>query len=156
MQRVTITLDDELAAELDRFQAEIGAGNRSEAIRELVRRGLAARPDAPADAACMGVISCAIDQSVRTLAVRVPQGRLDRHNQNVAALSVPLDHTTSLEVAVMRGAVGEVARFAEALFVERGVMHGALALIPVAEDEAHHTHKGEQRPHTHIRVQPSF
>ena len=156
MQRTTITLDDDLAAELDRFQQDTGASNRSEAIRDLIRRGLAARPDAPADATCMGVISCAIDQSVRALAVRVPQSRLDRHNQNVAALSVPLDHSTSLEVAVMRGAVGDVCGFAEALFLERGVLHGSLALIPVAEDEVHHTHKGEHRAHSHVKVQASF
>ena len=153
---MTITLDDELAAELDRFQDEHGASNRSEAIRDLIRRGLAARPDAPADAACMGVISCAIDLRVRALAARVPQSRLDRHDQNVAALSVPLDHSTSLEVAVMRGAVADVSQFAETLFLERGVLHGSLALIPVAEDEAHHTHDGEHRPHSHMKVQASF
>ena len=40
MQRVTITIDDELAAELDRFMAARGYANRSEAIRDLARSGL--------------------------------------------------------------------------------------------------------------------
>lgn len=40
MQRVTITVDDELAAELDRFMAVRGYANRSEAIRDLTRSGL--------------------------------------------------------------------------------------------------------------------
>ena len=40
MQRVTITIDDELDAELDRFMKARGYANRSEAIRDLARSGL--------------------------------------------------------------------------------------------------------------------
>ncbi|WP_428029389.1 nickel-responsive transcriptional regulator NikR [Ancylobacter sp.] len=157
MQRITIAIDDELAAELDAYMQETGATSRSEAIRDLVRRGLSARPDGPAQAPCFGVISCAIDQSVRNLASRVPQGRLDRHDQTVAALSVPLDHTTSIDVTVMRGQVTDISTYAQALFLERGVMHGALSLIPVAEDAAHHVHnQSSTHEHTHLRVKSGF
>jgi CopG family transcriptional regulator, nickel-responsive regulator len=157
MQRVTITLTDDIAEALDAFMSASGAANRSEAIRDLVRRGLAARADAPAEAACYGVVSCAVDHSTRNLAVRVPQSRLDRHDQTVAALSVPLDHSTSLEVAVMRGQVGDVASFAEALFLERGVMHGALALVPVSEGGPEHVHNaGEAQAHSHVKVESGF
>lgn len=157
MQRITIAIDDDLAAQLDGFIQESGAANRSEAIRDLVRRGLSARPDGPAQASCFGVVSCTIDQSVRNLAARVPQGRLERHDQTVAALSVPLDHTTSVDVTVMRGQVGDIAAYAQALFLERGVMHGALSLIPVAQDESHHVHNhGSPHAHTHLRVKSGF
>ena len=37
MQRFTISLDDALAAEFDRLIAERGYGNRSEAVRDLLR-----------------------------------------------------------------------------------------------------------------------
>ena len=40
MQRVTITLDDELMDDLDRIIAARGYQNRSEAIRDLARTGL--------------------------------------------------------------------------------------------------------------------
>lgn len=157
MQRVTISLTDDLAAEIDSFMAATGAANRSEAIRDLARRGLSARPDVPADAGCLGVVSCAVDHSTRNLAVRVPQSRLDRHDQNLAALSIPLDHTTSLEVAVMRGQFSDVSRFAESLFLERGVMHGSLALIPVSEGGPSHVHNdGEAKAHLHLKVNTNF
>lgn len=41
MQRVTITLDDELMKELDRVISVRGYQNRSEAIRDLARAGIA-------------------------------------------------------------------------------------------------------------------
>ena len=53
MQRVTVTLDDDLMAELDRLMADGGYANRSEAIRDLTRAGLARlRADAPLTGRC--------------------------------------------------------------------------------------------------------
>jgi CopG family nickel-responsive transcriptional regulator len=40
MHRLTITVDDDLLAELDAFIAARGYANRSEAIRDLARSGL--------------------------------------------------------------------------------------------------------------------
>jgi Arc/MetJ-type ribon-helix-helix transcriptional regulator len=40
MQRVTVTLDDDLMADLDRMVAKRGYQNRSEAIRDLARAGI--------------------------------------------------------------------------------------------------------------------
>ena len=157
MQRITIAIDDDLAAALDAYIDGTGAASRSEAIRDLMRRGLSARPEAPVDAPCFGIVSYTIDQSVRTLATRVPQGRLDRHDQAVASLSVPLDHTTSVDVTVMRGPAGDVSAYAERLFLERGVMHGTLNLIPVAHDTHVHAHEdGAAGTHTQLRVRSGF
>ena len=120
------------------------------------RRALASLRQEPGDDPCYGVVSCAIDQSVRQLASRIPQGRLERHDQTVAALSVPLDHTTSVDVAVMRGRMSDVTAYAEALFLERGVLHGSLGLIPVSEDKTTHVHDhGVPHEHTHFKVQGS-
>ncbi len=158
MQRITMSIDDELAAGLDAYMHTFGPASRSEAIRDLIRRGLAARPSAQASAQCFGVVSCAIDQSVRNLATRIPKGRLERHDQTVSLLSVPLGHTTSIDVSVMRGPVGDIVAYSEALFLERGVMHGGLSLIPVADDgQDHHSHDdGSGHVHTHLRVRHGF
>ncbi len=41
MQRITITIDDELLAAVDRLCTERGYGRRSEAVRDLVRDAVA-------------------------------------------------------------------------------------------------------------------
>lgn len=156
MQRITITMDDDLVAELDAHIDASGAFNRSEAIRDLVRRGLAARNRDRDSAGCYGVVSYAIDHSVRDLGRRVPQGRLDRHDQTVAALSVPVDHSSTVDVVVMRGTVGSVTDYAEGLFLERGILHGALHLIPVEAEVHTHSHDDDAPAHVHLRVQETF
>ena len=40
MQRLTITIDDDLVVEINRFIAARGYANRSEAFRDLARSGL--------------------------------------------------------------------------------------------------------------------
>ena len=44
MQRVTITIDEELMSALDQYMEAGGHRNRSEAVRDLVRAGLLKRP----------------------------------------------------------------------------------------------------------------
>src|SRR3979411_2233959 len=44
MQRVTITIDDDLVAEIDAFMTGRGYANRSEASRDLARSGLSQSP----------------------------------------------------------------------------------------------------------------
>lgn len=157
MKRITITLSDDIAEALDTYMTGSGAQNRSEAIRDLVRRAMLNRPDAPADAPCLGVVSYTIDQNTRNLGARMAQRRLDAHDRHVAALSIPLDHSTALEIEVMRGRLGEVSTAADAVFLERGVAHGALSLVPIAHGHASHVHDdGNDHPHHHIHVQPSF
>lgn len=157
MQRTTITLDDDLAADLDVWLRAHGAQSRSEAIRDLLRRGMASQAEPPKGAGCYGVVSYVADLSTRNLAARLPQGRLDRHDQTVAALSVPLDHSHSVEVAVMQGDARDVMDYAEALFLERGIMHGTLGLIPVVRDSSAHVHHDEhEHAHHHMRVLQGF
>ncbi|MBD3785596.1 MAG: nickel-responsive transcriptional regulator NikR [Sphingomonadales bacterium] len=156
MKRITITLSDEIAAALDSYMTESGAQNRSEAIRDLVRRAMLDRVQGPEQAECLGVLSYTVDQSTRNLGARLAQRRLDAHDRHVAALSIPLDHTTALEIEVTRGPLGEVGPAAEALFLERGVQHGHLALIPVAEGASRHRHGDDDHPHVHTHVRSHF
>lgn len=154
MARITISIEDDLLAALDSFMERSAARNRSEAIREILRRGLT--QEAASEAHCVGVLSYTLDPSRRDLGRRVPQSRQDRHDMMVAALSAPLDHDASVEVAVMRGLVGEVEAYAESLFLERGVSHGRVALIPVRSEEQSHDHGGHTHPHRHLHVLDRF
>lgn len=155
MPRITVSIEDELLAELDAYMTRSEATNRSEAMRDLIRRALSRR--APEAAECIGVMSYALELSTRDLGRRVPQSRHDRHDKTVAALSVPVDHDAAVEVTVMRGAVGAVEDFANGLFSERGVRHGRLALIPVeTRDDVHAHGRGTPRAHAHYKIREGF
>jgi len=131
MQRVTVTLDDDLMAELDRVMSERGYQNRSEAIRDLARAGLKqARVEAGDMARCVGVLSYTYDHKARDLARRLTNTFHDHHDISVASMHVHLDHNRCLEVSILKGSAEEVRHFAEHVTAERHVTHGELAIIP--------------------------
>ena len=154
MQRVTVTLDDDLIGELDKFEAERGNANRSETLRDLVRAGLQQFKQEGGSGACVAALVYAYDHEVRALASRLASTQHERHDLSVATLHVHLDHQSCLEVAVLRGATGDVRHFAEHVMAERGVRHGRLVIIPVEVAAEAHTHGGDAphtHPHAHVR-----
>jgi CopG family nickel-responsive transcriptional regulator len=66
MQRVTITIDDDLLVALDELATERTYASRSEAVRDILREALAARVDAPPAQTCVAALSYVYDHHVRT------------------------------------------------------------------------------------------
>lgn len=131
MQRVTVTLDDDLMAELDRIIEVKGYQNRSEAIRDLARAGLAkAKIDAAPDAPCVAAMVYTYDHHARDLARRLTVAHHDHHDISLSTLHVHLDHDTCLEVSILKGSVAEVRHFADHVTAERNVRHGEVVVIP--------------------------
>jgi CopG family nickel-responsive transcriptional regulator len=140
MQRVTITVDDDLATELDQFMAARGYANRSEAIRDLVRGSIQhAAIEAATGKDCVATLSYVFDHDVRDLPKRLTREFHDHHDLAQATLHVHLDHQSCLEVTVLRGHASEVKAFADHVIAERGVRHGHVAFIPFTP-AGHHAH----------------
>jgi CopG family nickel-responsive transcriptional regulator len=135
MERITISLDADLAAEFDRLIGERGYQNRSEAVRDLLRAHLeqARRQRGEADALRGQPVLCL--QPPRTRPGRAPDGLAARPARpHRGHLHAHLDHENCLESVVLRGPTAAVRGFADALIAERGVRHGQLNLIDVEID----------------------
>jgi CopG family transcriptional regulator, nickel-responsive regulator len=148
MQRVTITIDDELAAEVDSFMVARGYANRSEAIRDLSRSGLQQAARERADARpCVAALVYVYDHEKRELAQRLTRDYHDRHDLAQATLHVHLDHESCLEVTVLKGRGADVQEFADHVIAERGVRHGQVVYLPA---DGTHTHgRGGTHSHSH-------
>ncbi|WP_175650830.1 nickel-responsive transcriptional regulator NikR [Pseudomonas sp. Marseille-P9899] len=142
MQRLTISLDDGLAEALDQLIRAQGYDNRSEALRDILRRHIEEqRLHKEAESLqCVANLSFVYDHHARTLAERVMTLQHDHHDLTIASQHVHLDHDHCLESLMLRGPVQRVRAFAERLSAERGVRHGQLNLIPVAASAGDHAH----------------
>jgi CopG family nickel-responsive transcriptional regulator len=129
MQRITISLDDEIAATLDAYVAQSGYANRSEALRDLIREAVSRRAATAAGQTCLGVLSYLYDHERRDLAHRLTRTHHHHHVLNLSTLHLHLDPHSCLEVAVLRGTAGELAQLADQVRAERGVRLGDLRLI---------------------------
>jgi len=131
MQRVTITIDDDLAAELDRYMGGRGYANRSEAVRDLARSGLqqAAR-EVPESRRCVAALVYVYDHEARELPKRLARDFHHHHDLAQATLHVHLDAASCLEVTVLKGRGAQIQAFADRIIAERGVRHGHVVYMP--------------------------
>jgi CopG family nickel-responsive transcriptional regulator len=133
MQRVTVTLDEDLLADLDALMERRGYQNRSEAIRDLARAGLAqAKDDEGGNGDCVAALVYVYDHAARDLAQRLVQNFHGQHNLSLATLHVHLDDESCLEVTTLKGQSREVRNFSDHIIAERGVRYGRLVVIPIA------------------------
>ena len=147
MQRVTITIDDELDAELDRFMGARGYDNRSEAIRDLARSGLQrAAVEVGGPRPCVAALVYVYDHEARELPRRLTRDFHEHHDLAQATLHVHLNHESCLEVTVLKGRGSDVQEFADHIIAERGVRHGHVVYLPA--DGVHEHGRGEIHSHS--------
>lgn len=152
MQRVTITVDADLMEAVDAFIQERGYANRSEAIRDLARAGLNQAAEAASDASgAVGALVYVYDHGARELPRRLTSTFHEHHDLVLATLHVHLDHEHCMEVAALRGRMGQVRNFAEHVMAERGVQHGRLMLVPGRLAQERHAH-GDEAAHAHAHI----
>jgi CopG family transcriptional regulator, nickel-responsive regulator len=155
MERVTISLSDELAAELAAFMTNSGYENRSEAIRDLVRLGLERRRiEEGAAGDSIAMLSYVFDHHTRELPKRLTATHHAHHGLQVATLHVHLDSDSCLEVAVLRGETGAIRGFAQSVIAERGVTHGRVTFVPILARAEGQTHPGGAPATDHLHAHP--
>jgi CopG family nickel-responsive transcriptional regulator len=138
MQRVTITLDDDLMKDLDRCVDTRGYQNRSEAVRDLVRAGLQqTMPEKGSKEDSVAALVYVYDHHVRELAKRLTQAFHSHHVLSLASLHVHLDEENCMEVSVLKGPGEDVRHFAEHIIAERGVRHGRIFTLPAPHPHKH-------------------
>lgn len=155
MQRITITLDEALAEQFENYRRGRGYGNRSEALRDLIRDRLGAEQlMEPAARDCFATLTYVYNHHQRELAARMTKLSHDHHDLAVATLHVHLDHDNCLETVVLRGPAQRVRAFADAVGAETGVRHARLYLLPVRASEQEHSHGDEPESARHLHHEP--
>jgi CopG family transcriptional regulator, nickel-responsive regulator len=156
MERITISIDEELARAFDALIARKGYSNRSEAMRDLLRSHLESAQSVTAEAGhCVANLSYVYNHHERDLAERLTGFHHDHHDLTVATMHVHLDHENCLESVILKGSAVAVRAFADAVTAERGVRHGQVNIVSVDVDHGRHNHgyapRGKAASHPHLK-----
>src|ERR1044072_6772588 len=105
LQRLPITIEDRLLAEIDAAAEARGYQNRSEIIRDLARAGLQQdAEDAAPSGQCVAALVYVYDHAARDLSKRLGQNFHGHHDLSLAALHVHLDDNSCTEGTGVAGA----------------------------------------------------
>lgn len=132
MQRVTVSLDEDVAGAFDVLSQEQGYRSRSEAVRDLVRRAVDDRRlqlQQSHGGLCVANLSYVFDHHTRSLSRRLTALQHDHHELVISTTHVHLDHDTCLESTILKGPIADVRSLADGVQAERGVRFAAVNLI---------------------------
>lgn len=139
VERFGVSMEAELLASFDQLITRKGYPNRSEALRDLVRRALVADAWGDDAAYVMGAVSIVYDHHQRDLVNELLGLQHDAAAEIVCTTHVHLDHHHCLEIILCRGHAGDVRTLADKLIGLRGVTHGEL-MMTGAHAPAHGAH----------------
>ena len=136
LTRFGVSMDEELLEPFDALCAVKGYSNRSEAIRDLIRKALVAEEWQQADGQGAGTLTLVYDHHKNDLARRLTQMQHDEHDIIIATLHVHLDHHNCLEVLILKGEAARVRALADKLISCKGVKHGTFSGTTTGQDLA--------------------
>ncbi|MGC4070038.1 MAG: nickel-responsive transcriptional regulator NikR [Polyangiaceae bacterium] len=126
--RFGIAMERDLLDRLDGLVARRRLPNRSEALRDLVRRELDSEAWAQNARVCV-TITLVYDHHVRELTERLNEVQHDHGEQIVSTMHVHLDHHHCMEIIAARGSARDLKTMSDRLIGTKGVLSGGVVAV---------------------------
>jgi CopG family nickel-responsive transcriptional regulator len=140
LMRFGVSMPKELVEQFDTLLTEQGYDNRSEAIRDLVRKALIAPNRLQLTDVVAGTIVIVYDHHAAGLAGCLMDLQHEFHHEIVSTMHVHLNHRQCLEIIVVRGLWQKLKQLHQGILVQKGVVYAELSVTHVDEHEIH-THE---------------
>jgi CopG family nickel-responsive transcriptional regulator len=124
--RLSISLEAELAAELDRLVESSSYENRSEYLRDLIR-GRLVEEDWQKGREVLGTITLIYDHHQGGLSDKLNSLQHEHHASVLASTHVHMDHHLCAEMIMLRGKPAILREITDGMRKLKGVLHAALA-----------------------------
>ncbi len=137
--RFGVAMEEELLVEFDQLVERRGNENRSEALRDLVRKELLGESWERGGTAVV-TISLVFDHHVRELTELLTDIQHDYGEHVISTLHVHLDHDRCLEVIVARGPASVLRVMSDRLIGAKGVLTGNVTPAALPRRTGHKKH----------------
>jgi CopG family transcriptional regulator, nickel-responsive regulator len=126
--RFSVSLEDDLLAQFDRYCTEQHLATRSEAVRQLIREKLTAHAWQSDARDVAGTLTLVYDHHRQQLRDHLTALQHDHMDLVVSTLHAHLTHDLCLEVIVLRGPAAKLQEIAAKLQGLKGILKGELVM----------------------------
>ena len=127
LKRFSISLEEDLLEGFDSYVNQHGYSNRSEAVRDLIRKALVTEEWA-SDSEVVGVVTMVYDHHRSQLQERITELQHDFYELITSTTHIHMDHHNCLEVTIVKGIASQVQELSGRLIALRGVKDGSLTM----------------------------
>jgi len=132
MERITISIADDLLSEFDTYIDAKGYANRSEGMRDAIRHMLAHEFETEAAIEnCVGCVSYVYNHKERLLSSKLIEAQHHHHEIPAATLHLHIDPEHCMEATILSGTGQQVKDMANEIISQTGVQYGNLHVIPL-------------------------
>jgi len=129
VERVGVSFEPKLLVKFDKLIEAKGYPNRSEAIRDLVRKTLIERKiETDENGQIFGTLTFIYDHHSGNTKDRLMHIQHHHVEEILSTTHIHLDKNLCLEVLIVRGLTGEVKKLADNILAVKGVKHGGLVI----------------------------
>ncbi len=132
--RFGVSIRSKLLRKFDDLIRQKGYVNRSEAIRDLIRKHLVEHEWELGDRETIGTLTIVYNHHVRELSERLDHFQHDHVESVVSTMHVHLDAHNCLEVMVLKGKPAEIRSLADRIIGVKGVNHGQLVMTTTGRE----------------------
>ncbi len=133
--RASLSIDSNLMARFDQLIERSGLGNRSEAMRDLIRARLMDEAWDSGAKDAVATVTLVYDHARRGLARQVEDIGHQHHAEVLSSMHIHLDQHSCLEVVILRGKPKKIRHIANHLMGLKGVLYGQTVYGRVPKEE---------------------
>ena len=126
--RFGVSIEPDLLKKFDKMINKEGYYNRSEAIRDLIRKGLIKEETMDPNSESIGTLTMIYDHHIGNLTNKLLKIQHDHHKEILTTTHVHIDHHNCLEILVIKGKTKDVLKLGENIKAIKGIKHGELVI----------------------------
>lgn len=126
--RFGVSIAPDLLDKFDKIIKKKGYYNRSEAIRDIIRKSIVKEDTISPDSDAIGTLTMIYDHHEGALTNKLLDLQHQHHNEILSTTHIHIDHHNCLEVLVLKGKTGEIKKLADNIKALKGIKHGELVI----------------------------
>jgi len=126
--RFGVSIEPDLLDKFDKMIKKKSYANRSEAIRDIIRKNIIIEDSSNPDTEGLGTLTMIYDHHAGPLTNRLLDLQHDHHQEILTTTHIHIDHHNCLEVLVLKGKIGNIEKLADSIKALKGIKHGELVL----------------------------
>jgi CopG family nickel-responsive transcriptional regulator len=131
VERVGVSFEPQLLNKFDVLIKKRGYTNRSEAIRDLVRKEIIESGIKEEEGEVIGTLTIIYDHDIGDVTNKLLHLQHHHHAEISFTTHVHVNERTCLEIVVIRGQLSRVKKFSENIKALKGVKHGQLTITKI-------------------------